>query len=62
MTALAALIGPQDVDWAAAARVSLVGFAGVFVVLALLYLSTLTYGALVRRLTESSKAKQAKAS
>ena len=40
-------------DWTDAIRVSLVGFTGVFVVLALLYASTSLYGALVRWIERS---------
>ncbi len=60
MTAtLALLMGPGEVDWSAAARVSIVGFLGVFVVLALLYLSTVAYGALARRMAKPDQGKKA---
>ena len=54
MTAAApALVAPLAVDWIEALRVCAFGFAGVFVVLTLLYLSTLLYGALVHRFSGS---------
>ncbi len=45
MTALAPLaVSVLAVDWLEAGRVSLTGFLGVFVVLTLLYLTTLLFG------------------
>ncbi len=42
-------MGPEEAtNWVDAARVSLVGFAGVFLVLALLYAITTLYGALAQ--------------
>ena len=49
-----AIAVPLAADWSGAARVSLIGFAGVFLVLTLLYLCTLAYGAMVRRLSASA--------
>jgi Na+-transporting methylmalonyl-CoA/oxaloacetate decarboxylase gamma subunit len=39
---------PLAVDWAEAGRVSATGIAGVFLVLTLLYLTTLLYGRIAR--------------
>ncbi len=53
-----AIAAPLAADWSGAARVSLIGFAGVFVVLTLLYVCTLAYGAMVRRLSPSASDKK----
>ena len=39
---------PLAIDWVEAVQVSAAGFVGVFVTLALLYLSTVLFGAAVR--------------
>ena len=45
---------PLAVEWAEAARVSAVGFLGVFSVLALLTVATLAYGAVARKILAAS--------
>lgn len=60
MTTAIATAYPLAVDWVEAAQVSTVGFAGVFAVLSLLYLTTVLYGAIARRVVRAeAEAKRA---